>query len=140
MSEKKAKKKKKEAKYALLVWSLLPEKISFYMIPLKEIGKEGRKALRRAHGNYINALGAGDSEFSDEEINRSLLYLNEALTEDRNRDWIDDKYMTEQSDQLGVSVEEFDYLLGSWHQYKINDMKKPKSLPRVRLVESGCIM
>lgn len=139
MSEKKAK-KKKESKYVLLVWSLLPETISFYLIPLKEIGKEGRKALRRAHGNYINALAPEDGEFSDEEINRSLLYLNEALIEDRSRDWIDDKYIAEQAEQLGVPVEEFDYLLGSWHKYKITRMKKPKSLPRVRLVESGCIM
>lgn len=138
MSDKKKKKESKH-KYVLLVWSLLPEKISFYLIPLKEIGKSGRKALRRAHGNYINAGPVGD-EFSEEEINRSLLYVNEALVEDRNRDWINEKYIAEQAEQLGIPVEEFDYLLGSWHKYRIDDMKKPKSLPRVRLVESGCIM
>lgn len=128
---------KAKPKYALLVYAMLPEQIDYFLLPLEAIGKGGRQALRRAHGNYIGAQNQSD-KFSTEEIDHGLCYINEALC-DPEASWIDDKHKGEQAKQLKMAVEEFDAILGSWAQYKL-DVEKPRALPRIRLVQCGVIM
>jgi hypothetical protein len=135
MTEKKAKTK---PKYALLVWAMLPEAIDYYLIPMEEVGSPGRKALRRAHGHYIGAVVESE-EFSEEEINRSMLYINNALVADPKAKWIDDDYFEREAKQLNMSVGETKTLVHSWAKYKL-DVTKIRVLPKLRLIQTGCIM
>ena len=135
MTEKKAKTK---PKYALLVWAMLPESIDYYLIPMEEIGSTGRRALRRAHGYYIGAEVKSE-KFSVEEINRSMLYINNALVADPKAKWIDDDYFDREAEQLGMSVGETKELVHSWAKYKL-DVTKVRTLPRLRLIQTGCVM
>lgn len=131
-------KMKTKPKYALLVWAMLPESIDYYLLPFEEIGKPGRRALRRAHGHYIGAEVRSE-EFSVEEINRAMLFLNNALISDTNANWIDDKYYANEAEQLGLDVGDVKLLIGSWAEYKL-DVERVRALPRSRLIQSGCIM
>lgn len=144
MSKKKNKSKSKplkmksKPKYALLVWAMLPETIDYYLLPFEEIGKAGRRAVRRAHGHYIGAQVKSE-DFSVEEINRSMLYINNALASDPNANWMDDDYFEREAEQLDMSVDEVKELVSSWFQYKL-DVERVRALPRCRLIQTGCVM
>ena len=130
---------KKKRGYVLMVFSMVPEAIDFYLLPLSKIGKRGRWALKRAHGNYLGAVSPEDGEYPPEEIDKALTYISEALQEDTEAEWITEDHIARQSKQLGLSVERYKRILGSWCQYKL-DKNEVNKIPRCRLINTGILM
>lgn len=139
MSKKKpTTKRKRKPKFILLVWAMLPEDLAYYLIPLEDIDRHQQRALRRAHRHYVGAV-VEDGEFKAEDINRSLMLINELLVSDTTRSYINDKYFEDSAEQLGMEPDEVRALIGTWHQYKL-DKEKIRTIPRARLIESGIIL
>lgn len=136
MTEKK--KKKKKLKYVTLLWEELPEAVSFYVIPRLLISKEDLRMLKACHNNMINS-GSVDTSFADEGmVNQSLIRLSNILM-DPDTEWVTDKYREDQAEACGMSREEFDDILGKWHDRKLST-GSPRTLPRSRLYKSGFLM
>jgi hypothetical protein len=130
--------KKKKPKHALLIWNEIPEKVSYFLIPLEDLEKTQRAWLRRCHGNYVNAAGTTfNGKFTQKQIDKALIMICE-MVQDPNADWLvnDPEYYERQAKQYKMDVDEFTNLHGSWFGYKIR-LNKPAIIPRCRLVESG---
>jgi len=131
--------KKTIRKHVLLVFSLVPESIDFYLLPLSEISKRGRWSLKRAHGHFLNTVIPDDAKYPAEEVDKALFFINEALIDDPSAEWINDQYIEDQSKQLGVSKQRYMRILGRWREYKL-DKSEINKLPRCRLISTGIIM
>lgn len=128
-------KPKKKLKYVTLIWEMLPESVSYYVIPREAIEKVDRQMLRACHNNWINATDVNTDNADRDTVNRSLCRLLNLLT-DPAASWITDDYRMDQADACQVSVKELGEILGKWHEYKL-DTEHPRTLPRSKLYRSG---
>lgn len=132
------KKKKKKLKYVTLVWEELPERISYFVIPQDMIAKEDIRMLEACHNNWINSTAVDTARADRDTVDRALCRINNMLV-DPTLKWLTEKYREDQADACRVSREEFDGLLGKWHEFQI-DTESPRTLPRSRLYRSGFLM
>ena len=132
------KKKKKKLKYVTLIWEELPENVSYYVIPSEAIDKVDLKMLKACHNNWINSVAVDSSRADKDTVDRALLRINNLLV-DPTLEWLNDKYRDDQADSCGLTREEFDAVLGKWHDFKL-DTESPRTLPRSRLYRSGFLM
>lgn len=130
--------KKKKLKYVTLIWEELPESIKVFVIPTSDIDKVDVKMLRACHRNYVNASGKFTGLVDASEIDAALIRLMNTLT-DPDASWITDGYREEQAEQLDMTVEEFNGVLGRWFQHKV-ESEKPMTLPRSKLYRSGFLL
>lgn len=138
MADKK-KKKKKKLKYVTLIWEELPENISYFVIPREYLTKEDLKMLKACHNNWINATAVDTTRADKATVDHALCRLNNLLVSP-DHDWVKtDRYREEQAEASGVSLKEFDKLLGKWHGFKI-DTENPRTIPRSKLYRSGFLM
>lgn len=134
-------KKKKKAKYVLLVWHLVPEDVFYFLIPLEEIDTKHRLWLRRCHGNFINAADTVfNGKYTQKQIDEALMMVGE-LVSDPDAEWLknDEGYFECQAKQYKMSIEDFAELYGAWYKYKLS-IAKPASIPKAKLVQSGFIL
>lgn len=129
--------KLKKPKYIFLIWMALPEDFDLYAIPYNETTAEDRKMLRMCHGQFINTA-LQPSDYDPADIDRALAMLNDKL-EDTTKDWCDDEHMKRQAAEVGIDADEYKSHIGAWHKHKL-DMKKPKTIPRSRVIVSGFVM
>ena len=138
MSEDKSESKpKRKLKYVTLMWEELPESVSLYVIPRDHIGKEEIRMLKACHNNWIGTDAVNTDRADKDVVNRGLCRLNNMLV-DPGLSWITQEYRVYQAAACGVSLMEFNALLGRWSGYRL-DTDKPRTLPRSRLYRSGFV-
>lgn len=129
--------KSKKPKYIFLVWMALPEDFELYAIPYNETTAEDRKMLKMCHDQYINTE-LSPSDYNPADIDRALAMLSDKLT-DTSKDWFDDDHLKRQAADVGINANEYKSHIGSWHKHKL-DRKKPKTIPRSKVIVSGFVM
>lgn len=119
--------------YVTLLWNEIPESIRVFVIPRDAITKDDVRMLKACHGFYVNDGRVDDSA--------TAAYLNRlsVLLVDPEKDWTDERWRTNVSEELQISRQELDALVGKWHGFEI-DIEKPHTLPRSRFYSSGFIM
>lgn len=132
--------KKKKDRSVLLVWEEPPETASFFLIPATDISENEARILEACHNNLINSSDIDISFTNDtEEVDRALQTLSRMIT-DPNGSWVSDDWKNSSSEQLNVSRKEFDSILGKWFCFKLDRDKRPRLIPKSKMILSGFIL
>lgn len=128
---------KKKIKHVLLTWEELPESICYFLIPFKLISKADMHMLLACHNNWIGSRSVNISRADRKTVEAALCRLNNVLSTYQFK--MTESFRESQADNCGISVEEFDAIVGKWAGCKVDD-DSPWTVPVSKMFRSGKIL